>query len=76
MAINLGPDPNQKRNDLLKELKGSGSLPTLALVRELMDELAQEYRIRNDEARGDDLLVNQGKVQMCKEVKNFLTFSQ
>lgn len=74
--IKIGPDPNQQRNSLIAELKGSGSLPTLALVRDLLDVLAQENRLRNDEARGDDLLVNQGKVQMCKEIKNFLTFPQ
>ena len=74
MAINLGPDPNQRRNDLLKELKDTGNNATLDLVRNLMDALAQESRVRNDEARGEDLLTNQGKVQMCKEIKNFLTF--
>lgn len=74
MAINLGADPNQKRNEILKELQASGSASTLDLVRELMDYVAQEYRVRNDDARGEDHLVNQGKIQMCKEIKNFLTF--
>ena len=73
MAINP-VDPQQKKNSIIKEIIGSGNVGTIRLFTDLLDAVIEEARVKNDDAKGDDFLLNQGEIQNCKKLKSYLTF--
>lgn len=54
------------KNVLLLELKKSVVPSSIEMFVELTECLLEEARTANDEARGDDVLINQGKIQVCR----------
>lgn len=54
------------KNALLLELKKSVVPSSVEMFAELTECLLEEARTMNDEARGDDVLINQGKIQICR----------
>jgi len=67
-------DPQQKKNSIIKEIIGSGNVGTIRLFTDLLDAVIEEARVKNDDAKGDDFLLNQGEIQNCKKLKSYLTF--
>ena len=62
--------------ELLKEIQEGGNLDTIEKIKSLIDLYIQEAREDNDDATGDQLLLNQGGVQRLKYLKSHLSFSK
>ena len=63
------------KNKIIQELKASGNRSTLELVNQLIRAQMEETRILNDDARGEQDLINKGKIENCKYLLAVLNFS-
>jgi hypothetical protein len=61
-----------KKIALMRELHENKSLQALRTVVELLNVLIDETRESNDDAHGDQLLRNQGKIEACKTIRDII----
>lgn len=62
------------KSKLIEELKASGNRSTLGLIKQLIQAQMEDTRILNDDARGDQDLINKGKIENCKYLLAVLNF--
>lgn len=57
------------RHDIIEKIDLSANSATIKMVGELIDYYLNEARAANDTASGSEVLINQGKIQLCRLIK-------
>jgi len=60
------------KNQAVNDLQSGGTPATMELVKILLSAIIDEIRMKNDDAEQPEFLVNQGKIQVCKELIMYL----
>ncbi len=60
---------NQRsKTEIVEDIKNSFGNSNLVLLSELLLRIISDARVRNDTARGDDVILNQGEVRCCDDI--------
>ncbi len=60
------------KNQAIKDIRDAGTPATMELFKILLEAVINDLRAANDDASQDQFLINQGKIQVCKEIKVYL----